>query len=247
MLKRCPKCEIEKPRTAEYFYRNKSRPDGLHAACKACENTQHKTDEYKAQRKLFRQTPGRIEYQKEYAKQYQQTEKYKSYQRAYEKSEKRKAYKEAYEETPQRKAYHKEYRDSDEGKLYQKEYQKIYKQSAKYKSYQRSYNRSEAAKMLHRKYHQTEKGRFASLVQKHRRRAREVFADGDYTQEQWLELCALYGYKCLACHEEKPLTVDHVVPLSKGGSNYISNIQPLCLGCNTSKGTRIIDYRYLTL
>jgi 5-methylcytosine-specific restriction endonuclease McrA len=36
----------------------------------------------------------------------------------------------------------------------------------------------------------------------------------------------------LCCGEAKPLTVDHVVPVSKGGSNDISNIQPLCLECN---------------
>jgi 5-methylcytosine-specific restriction endonuclease McrA len=39
------------------------------------------------------------------------------------------------------------------------------------------------------------------------------------------------------------LTADHIVPVELGGSSYISNIQPLCQTCNSSKGIRIIDYR----
>lgn len=39
------------------------------------------------------------------------------------------------------------------------------------------------------------------------------------------------------------LEADHVVPLTRGGSNDISNIQPLCGTCNRSKFVKGVDYR----
>lgn len=79
-------------------------------------------------------------------------------------------------------------------------------------------------------------------AQAHRRRA-IMRASGTYTPEQWGTLCARYDHRCLCCNEHRPLTIDHVVPLSQGGSNTIENLQPLCLKCNLRKGIRSIDYR----
>jgi len=76
-----------------------------------------------------------------------------------------------------------------------------------------------------------------------RRRARIRGVGGEYTEAEWLALCARYGNKCLACGSTERLTVDHVIPVLWGGRNVIPNIQPLCLRCNSAKGARIIDYR----
>lgn len=76
-----------------------------------------------------------------------------------------------------------------------------------------------------------------------RSRARKAAAEGTYTVGEWLALCAAYQYRCLACGQQGRLTVDHVVPLSAGGSNRIDNLQPLCKPCNSSKGDKTIDYR----
>lgn len=77
----------------------------------------------------------------------------------------------------------------------------------------------------------------------HKYRFRKAGADGGFTVSEWLELCERYHNRCLACGREGDLTRDHIVPLSKGGSNDIGNIQPLCGPCNSAKGTQIIDYR----
>lgn len=76
-----------------------------------------------------------------------------------------------------------------------------------------------------------------------RRRARLLGAEGEHTAEEFLALCEKYGNVCLCCKEEKPLTIDHVVPLILGGTNDIENIQPLCRSCNSKKHIKIVDYR----
>lgn len=37
-----------------------------------------------------------------------------------------------------------------------------------------------------------------------------------------------------------PLTVDHIIPKSKGGSDNMENKQPMCARCNNKKGNKIL-------
>ena len=109
-------------------------------------------------------------------------------------------------------------------------------------SYQRFYDQNtEAMRERARAYGR----RFPYKVRaaNNRRRARLKGNGGDFTADEWKAMCAFYDNRCLRCREKKVLTVDHVVPVSKGGRNDILNIQPLCRSCNTSKGTRNTDYR----
>ena len=75
------------------------------------------------------------------------------------------------------------------------------------------------------------------------RYALSIAAEGYFTDEQFTKLCEQHDNRCLCCGKVKKLTVDHIVPLSKGGSNDISNIQSICGPCNSKKGTKTIDYR----
>lgn len=80
----------------------------------------------------------------------------------------------------------------------------------------------------------------------HVRRALERAANGAFTASEWQALEEHYNYTCLRCGRSEPeikLTADHVIPLARGGSNDIGNIQPLCLICNLQKHTDSTDYR----
>jgi hypothetical protein len=46
------------------------------------------------------------------------------------------------------------------------------------------------------------------------------------------------GYQCVRCGSRRDLTVDHVVPVSRGGLNAPDNLRTLCRRCNSSKGAR---------
>jgi 5-methylcytosine-specific restriction endonuclease McrA len=78
------------------------------------------------------------------------------------------------------------------------------------------------------------------------RRIRIERLDEHFTATQWKALCDFYNHTCLCCGRCEPelmLTPDHVIPIARGGSNSIRNIQPLCLACNKQKHAKTIDYR----
>ncbi len=77
-----------------------------------------------------------------------------------------------------------------------------------------------------------------------KRKAAKYASRGNFTAKEFEELCERYGNKCLCCGDaEALLEADHVVPLTRGGSDDISNIQPLCGSCNRKKFVNIVDYR----
>lgn len=45
--------------------------------------------------------------------------------------------------------------------------------------------------------------------------------------------------KCASCESRENLEYDHIVPVSRGGSNTARNVELLCEDCNRAKGNRI--------
>lgn len=53
------------------------------------------------------------------------------------------------------------------------------------------------------------------------------------------ELLHKYNFKCVCCGSKEKLSVDHIKPVSKGGTDDITNLQILCKSCNSSKGAKL--------
>jgi hypothetical protein len=78
-----------------------------------------------------------------------------------------------------------------------------------------------------------------------RRRNHKLNAEGLHTNGEWELLKLQYGLICPCCHKSEPeikLSKDHIIPLSRGGSDWIENIQPLCLSCNKKKHLKTTKY-----
>lgn len=75
-------------------------------------------------------------------------------------------------------------------------------------------------------------------IEHHAAVAKRKGAPGKYTRGEWLELLAEYKYRCAYCGTKltrKTASADHVIPLGRGGTNWIDNIVPACLPCNQRK------------
>lgn len=93
-----------------------------------------------------------------------------------------------------------------------------------------------------KRWEQRNKEKVSQKRFRYRERLRNII--GWFTLEDWSILKSKYNNTCPKCGLREPvikLTRDHIVPISKGGTNFISNIQPLCGSCNSSKKDKIIN------
>ncbi len=77
-----------------------------------------------------------------------------------------------------------------------------------------------------------------TVARTNRRRARVLQAIGEATADQIQARIALFGGRCWVCGDVAT-AVDHVIPLSRGGSNWPANLRPICKSCNSRKYDRM--------
>lgn len=88
-----------------------------------------------------------------------------------------------------------------------------------------------------REYAKTESG----SARYSRRRGRLAGAPGHYTRSDVRRIAAEQGFRCFWCSRDISLvlTADHLIPLSRGGSNFPSNIVASCGPCNSMKHDKL--------
>lgn len=57
-------------------------------------------------------------------------------------------------------------------------------------------------------------------------------------RETLKKLLKKYNFRCVICETAESLTIDHIRPVSKGGTDDLNNLQILCKSCNSKKGAK---------
>ena len=170
--------------------------------------------------------------------------------------EKKKAYMKEYNQFPESKKKKKEYSDKPENKAKKKVYMKEYNQLPEHKKKKKEY-RDEHKKEIEQHRWEPENKKKKNVYDKrykkehpeecninnHKRKARIKGNGGSYTIEEITQLRKETKGICKGWKRkphfvgDKNLTIDHIIAITKGGTNNIENIQLLCKHCNPSKGT----------
>ena len=110
-------------------------------------------------------------------------------------------------------------------------------------------------KILYKKNKEWRRNNLVLILLKNReRKLRLEGVKGSHTIKEWTELKRKHNFCCVKCGiSEKQLkerwndinkgfiklTRDHIIPIFLNGTDYIENIQPLCISCNAEKGVKI--------
>jgi len=114
--------------------------------------------------------------------------------------------------------------------------------SEKDKVVRRRYEASEKGRAARKRFNATKKGRAMYQRSCAKRRAVLEGSEATLTAEEWSEIRA--EYKCCPyCGElftGEP-EMDHIVPISRGGTHTADNVVPACMSCNRSKSDKTVE------
>jgi len=83
------------------------------------------------------------------------------------------------------------------------------------------------------------------IIENQNYRARRLNADGHFCETDIQKLFQIQKGRCAYCPRilkgKRIKSIDHKIPLSRGGSNWPNNLQLVCFSCNAKKGSRTHD------
>ena len=221
ILKTCKTCKRNLP--IENFYKNNQRKDGRTAKCAVCIALSRK----------------------DYDKKYNQTEKAKKNAKRYYHSEKGQKAKKDYRIT-----YRDAHSSDSEWIAHMRELWKKYNKEKRYKEIQERYWQTPKGKLQKAKkdskYQKTPLGLMAKKRMEKKRKYAIASSDSTLTLKEWEGILKQYDYRCAYCQKPLKLEMDHVIPLSKGGTHTRETIVPACRACNAKKGNKIPEMPVMT-
>jgi 5-methylcytosine-specific restriction endonuclease McrA len=98
--------------------------------------------------------------------------------------------------------------------------------------------------IYNKKFRKTEKGKVSRQRNNSKKQAKGREIINTLTFNEWIEILKQYHFRCAYCNKEFDLfikpTIDHIIPISKGGDNIKENILPACQSCNSKKNNKIL-------
>lgn len=252
--KTCTKCKRDLPNTAEYFAIDRSKRSGLTPNCKQCraEKTAswRKANPDKAAEgwRRYQSEHGAEKSAKAHARRAQDPEHFRAIERAYEERSRRSRRargdspgtpRVANRSGPKRCARCGELLPAD--KFYRRRDGGLSSYCRPcYADWRREWRASRPS--YHSDWHKAhpEVGR----AKNHRRMAIIAAAVGNHTAADIRDLLSAQVRRCAYCDGDLTMLgyhVDHVVPLSRGGSNARDNLAASCPACNMAKGDKLFS------
>lgn len=228
--KTCSKCDRTLP--VSDFSSNKTRRDGLQDRCKACNRAYAEANKERIRARKRARYAENADEQRARSLAYRAAnlDRVRAYDR--ERTSKRREWKMAYDRA--RYAANKE-QDNERSRLYRlANHDRL--RTAAHTKYAMN---PEAVKRRVRAWivaHPVE-----ARAQSQRRRGRERSAEGTHTAADLQAQYERQRSRCYWCGQtiDSEYHVDHIVPLSKGGSNWPENLVIACPQCNQSKGDKL--------
>lgn len=247
-FKKCPKCGEWLVASSFNYHKDKNKKFGLCSNCKSC-----------VKKRCLANKDKKKEYDKKYKEEHK--DKYRKQAKEYYKNnieickERHKKY---YEENKEQISYKKhEYRKKHIYEFRAKDRKRYNKNKEKYKKYyeenkehckeiSKKYYIKNKEKLLaynkiyKSKYMKTSRGEVKTINNYNRRRFKENMQGNGITVNQWLEMINYFDWKCAYSGESiggnsGNRTIDHIIPISKGGEHEIWNCVPMTKSYNSSK------------